>query len=379
MKDVLIDDNLLEDIRTSINTSKWHDNKVDRIVDFGYTHEYLLSKRNVDDIIKEFYIKSLKEIYSTGEWQELKDLDKQNKSFITNQCSFLIEGALHNRVNLYLKIGSLLELKDEHNLKDEFNYLSDLQPYFKRYAGDFKAGYNQFLNVVVKPYLLFDNSKEEAAHIIFRYITNNESNDPATTLMKEFKINFDGGDNKIDYDMSEGLNEGYIYRAWSIIFSQNELFAPLFKRYLNGDKILDTNKKELNKDEILKMECNLIPSIKLQYVYDFFSILLKPYKNSKPYLSEQKLLTFIESTFVNEVPVPQYFDIPLNKIYIRSVFYKFQINCSDLERNQKKIKKKYYDIMNEGFKGFSDSDRHHWTRTKENKALKGKPKGNYLV
>ncbi len=233
MKDILINDNLLEVIRTSINTSKWHDNNAERIVDFGYTHEYLLSKRNVDDIIKEFYIKSLKEIYSNDEWQELKNLDKQNKSFITNQCSFLIEGALHNRVNFYLKIGAFLELKDKHSLNDNLKYISDLKPYFKRYAGDFKRGYNQFLNVIVKPYSLFDSDKEEAAEIIFRYITNDQLNDPVTTLMKEFKINFENGDYEIDYDFSEGLIEGYIYRAWTIIFSQNELFLPLFKKYLN--------------------------------------------------------------------------------------------------------------------------------------------------
>ncbi len=379
MNDILINDNLLEEIRTCINTYKWHDNEVDRIVDFGYTHEYLLSKRNVDDIIKEFYIKSLKEIYSTDEWQELKNLDKQNKSFITNHCTFLIEGALHNRVNLYVKIGSLLEIKSQHDLNDDLKYLSDLKPYFKEYASNFKSGYNQFLNVIVKPFSLFDNNKEEAAEIIFRYITNNQLNDPLTTSIKESKIRFENGVYDIDYDVSDGIGEGYIYRAWTIILSQNELFLPLFKKHLNGGKITNSRSTELKKEDLLKMQNHLIPKVSLEYVYEFFSILSKPNEKDEIYLSKHKLLIFIESTFVNLEPIKQSFDIPPIKIYVKTIFKRFQDNCSDLDYNQKKSKEKYYNIMYEGFKGFSNSDRRHWARIDEQIVVKEKPKGKYLL
>ncbi|WP_146035210.1 hypothetical protein [Formosa algae] len=261
MKDTLINDYLLEEIRTTRTTSKWQDENCEQIVEFGYTHEYLLANRSVDDIIIDFYIKSIKDIYTTDEWQDFENSEKKNKNYITNSCSFLIEGAFHNRVNLWVKMGTLLELRNELNLNNKYKHLSDLKPYFKNYASDFKSGYNQFLNVVVKPYLLFDYSKEEAAHIIFRYITNDQSNAPVVTLIKGFEISLKNGKYDLNYEFKDGLNEGYLYKAWSLIFSQNELFLPLFQKYIADGEMKKSIKHKITIDQIA-----------LKYVYEGVSI-----------------------------------------------------------------------------------------------------------
>lgn len=382
MRDTLINDELLEDIRISRDMSKWNDSNYQRIVEFGYTHEYLLAYRKVDDIILEFYLKSIKDMFTSNEWKELKKLEKEDANHIISNCSYLIEGALHNKSNLYIKIGTLLELKDQHNLHNKYEYLSDLKSYFSNYARDFESGYNQFLNVIVKPFLLLENDREHASQIIFRFLTNNQSNDPVTSLAMGFKMRFEKESYELEYELSDGLNEGYLYKAWSIVFSQNDLFLPLFKKYLNPQIINDPNKTELKKEEVLKMQNNLIPRLSLEYVYDFFSILIEPNKRGTFYLDHQKLLIFIESTFVHRKPIQQSFNVSLSKDKkdIRSVFKKFLDNCSELESHEKNLKRKYFKILDESFTEFNDKySFDKWAETNNVIPTIPKPKGNYLV
>lgn len=383
MKETFINNTLIEAIRTYKTTFTWTGEGVEDIVFGGLTHQHLLRTNIIDKTIIDCYASYTIELLTPVEIPNVP-ADYHSKIFSKALAPFpfVILGAYHSRFNLYWKLKSLMSLDNriELNGNKNLNNFFDLKPYFSEYAVGFKDGHNDFEDDKISPYLLkFETHDREAYAIkVLEFLTNDFSEAPRTTSKKGFVLLSDKK-REIVHAYQDGLLEGYIYRAWNIIFSNNALFAPFFKEYSISKNFIKKVKPELKKEDILKMQNNLIPEVSLEYVYDFFSILIKPNKNEKPYLSEQKLLTFIESTFVNEDPVPQSFDIPLNKIYIRSVFYKFQINCSDLERNQKKIKKKYYDIMNDGFKGFSDSDRHHWTRTKENKALKGKPKGNYLV
>ena len=375
MKDILINNNLLEEIRISRNTRKWEYAKVDRIVGIGYTHEYLLANRKVDDVIKVSYIKSIKEIYKAEEWEKFTDVEKNDR---TKNCSLLIKGALHNRINLWVKIGTLLDYKEEQNLNNKYNYFSDLKPYFKDYASDFERGYNQFLNVIVKPHLLFDNSKEEASLIIFKFITNAQSNELVLSSYKGLEFSCKNGEHEIEYNVLDGLHEGYLYKAWAIIFNDSELFLPLFQNYLNGSDKVEMESKELKKDDILKMQNNLIPRVSLQYVYDFFSVLIEPNKKGTFYLNEQKLLIFIESTFINEDPTLQSFNVSFSKDKkdVKSVFRRFYENCFDLEYDKKNLSRKYFDIMNKAFRGFSvDKDLSKWHETNSVIPTKNKPKG----
>ena len=375
MKDILINNNLLEEIRISRNTRKWEYAKVDRIVGIGYTHEYLLANRKVDDVIKVSYIKSIKEIYKAEEWEKFTDVEKNDR---TKNCSLLIKGALHNRINLWVKIGTLLDYKEEQNLNNKFNYFSDLKPYFKGYASDFERGYNQFFKVIVKPHLLFDNSKEEVSLIVFKFITNAQSNELVLSSYKGLEFSCKNGEHEIEYNVLDGLHEGYLYKAWAIIFNDSELFLPLFQNYLNGSDKVEMESKELKKDDILKMQNNLIPRVSLQYVYDFFSVLIEPNKKGTFYLNEQKLLIFIESTFINRDPTLQSFNVSFSKDKkdVKSVFRRFYENCFDLEYDKKNLSRKYFDIMNKAFRGFSvDKDLSKWHETNSVIPTKNKPKG----
>lgn len=122
---------------------------------------------------------------------------------------------------------------------------------------------------------------------------------------------------------------------------------------------LNESKPKINRDYLFKLSNNLIPKVTIEQVYDFFKVLiLTTNANDEFYLTEEKLLIFIESTFVKLRPIKQSFNMRFSrdKINVRSVFQFFLIECSKFENNNKNLKKKYFDIMNNGFKGFNQTD-----------------------
>ena len=129
---------------------------------------------------------------------------------------------------------------------------------------------------------------------------------------------------------------------------------------------LKESKPKIDQEALFKNNNNLIPKVSIQKVYSFFKILTQTTNaNDEFYLTEKKLLIFIESTFVNLRPIRQSFDVRFSrdKINVRSVFQFFLIECSKYEINNKNLKRKYFDIMNNGFEGFNqiDFDKFHKT------------------
>ncbi|WP_282113037.1 hypothetical protein [Maribacter stanieri] len=122
---------------------------------------------------------------------------------------------------------------------------------------------------------------------------------------------------------------------------------------------LKESKRKIDREALFKSNNNLIPKVSIEQVYYFFKVLtLTTNANDEFYLTEEKLLIFIESTFVKLRPIKQEFNTRLSrdKINVRSVFQFFLIECSKFENNNKNLKKKYFDIMNNGFEGFNKTD-----------------------
>lgn len=130
----------------------------------------------------------------------------------------------------------------------------------------------------------------------------------------------------------------------------------------NNIIINDPIKSPIDKLELFKKTNKLIPSVSVEQVYNFFQILTRTTNREGIfYLSQDKLLIFVKSTFTEETdqePIQQSFDVVFSrdKIDVRSVFKKFLDQCSLYEKNQKNLKRKYFDIMNKSFKNFNEID-----------------------
>lgn len=387
MKGILINEEFLETIRTYRSFHTFESEETHNVVPPILRHENLLNLRSIDKIIIKRYIEDNKRFMTKEEWLKLpKDLDYNIYRTAISPFPYLISGAYHSRINLYIKLNALLHPYEKLSLKGNSNLknLSDLKSYFSEYAQGFFQGFNEFEDNFIKPLLinLGIPDKQGYATEVFKFITKDLSKETMTTSGRGFTTTYIGdGIFKINNGHPDGVYEGYIYRAWSIIFSQNELFLPIFKKYLNGDNTIQLNKADLVRDDILQMDNNLIPNVKIKYVYDFFKILKSPNKKGSRYLSEQKLLIFIKSTFIDKKPIKQAFDVVLyrDKKDITSVFRRFQDNCCDFDHNQKNIKTRYTNIMFNGFKGFNhEADFKNWHETNTNLTTIPRPDGNYL-
>ncbi len=132
----------------------------------------------------------------------------------------------------------------------------------------------------------------------------------------------------------------------------------------------DNKKREkeeiFSKDNIDKFENNLIPQIRLIDVFKYFEILLNTKnKENINYLNEDKLLTFIKSTFVDKKPILQTFNCTLDaKKDIRSLFYRFYEQATLYDYKTKNKKQKYFNILFQAFKGFEiKKDFNEWHKT----------------
>jgi hypothetical protein len=342
----------------------------DEIVPKKLGHNDLLITHSIDKSILKYYgLGVFGDDYFLEKPENLNILDSydiyDNK---VDPFPFKIFGAYYNRGAFCEGISDVLNHKGKTNVDGnyELNSLSELKPCFELYAKGFKVGYEDFEDKFVSPYLFKNSDKEDYLIKVFEYVTSGG----------DFRLNWTQrisfisaiSDYKIKVGALEaGKYEGRFYRAWSIIFSQHILFAPLFKEYVSKGENYEESDVVMKKVDLFEKRNNLIPDVSISQVYDFFSVLVKkPNRKGVFYLSEEKLLIFIKSTFVDNDPIQQSFDIAFSrdKKDVRSIFRKFQDYCYHYEYNKTNVNTKYFGIMNKAFKGFSEkSDFNKWHET----------------
>jgi hypothetical protein len=148
-----------------------------------------------------------------------------------------------------------------------------------------------------------------------------------------------------------------------LLSKANEFIAKypnLFKDFHNCDTQSNNNQVEskLDKKSILEEQNLLIPKLSIAEVFNHFEILTKTTnRNNEFYLTHKQLLIFIKSTFIDLKPIKQDFNCKgFQKKKVREVFYNFYFANKNKERNQTRIKRKYFDIMNNAFNGFNNND-----------------------
>jgi hypothetical protein len=235
-----IEKKLIDSIRLSYSVQFLYFDVCPNIVPELYEHFSLMNKSSIDVNILRFYYSGTKSVMSDSEIEKYAKSGLSSKQeFCLHPYSLNICGAYYSRNFLFSKL-SILEsnLNESHAFKmndRKVENMNDLEPYFYEYAKGFHCGFNEFENECVIPFLTPYASSSNTEYIdkVYQYITN--SNFLNTTWLRNSTSFVTNGENDIIDAESEGREQGFMYRAWSIIFSHGNLFKPLFDKYYEAD------------------------------------------------------------------------------------------------------------------------------------------------
>lgn len=229
-----INKGFIDYLRLNFGTINWIFDKTEQseIVPKELTHGYLLSNFNIDDSIYKYYHLPTSNLLSDSEFQKMKDTGfVGNKETALRPYSNIIYGAYYSRSDLVWKLTGASHMQMFIDGK-EIKYFADLIPYFKEYAKGFQDGFNEFDNKQINPFLTPFPEKQDYVNKVFEYITKN-------LFFKHGWANLTTGFTTNQHEeivaaFEDGQQQGYFYRAWSTVFSNNNLFAPLFQEYFKA-------------------------------------------------------------------------------------------------------------------------------------------------
>jgi len=242
-------------------------NNEDEFLPKELTHSYLLNKTNIDKNILDFYYSKNQMFQNEISDSEFKSMQEHGylgtKKTLFSPYSIKIHGAYHIRADFYAKICSI---KSDYFIykiggKDIKN-LNDLEPYFKDYSAGFKKGFFEFEENKIKPFLPLYSDKQDFVNLNFEFINGFFLGDNSSWFSVQgfcSKCSKDSSDNEITDAYEDGLKNGYKYRAWSYVFSNNKLFAPLFVENIQPQpesdfdtSDFDTSDKYIFNEDVLK-------------------------------------------------------------------------------------------------------------------------------
>ena len=235
-----IDDKFLNKLRLFYGVMNWvFENEEIEIVPEDFTHDNLIINNPIGENILKYYYLPTSRFFSEDEYQNMV-----NKGYVGQKDTtlapypFKIYGAYFGRIDLYTKL-SLVSFKIDKPLlngNNDLQYFEDFKPYFRDYANGFKDGYDNFENKCISPFLPMFADKQDYINKVHEYLTkrivfqhdwlNNHSG-----FVQEHAIQPKVG--IIINAFEDGQKQGYFYRAWTIVFSNSQLFEPLFAETLN--------------------------------------------------------------------------------------------------------------------------------------------------
>lgn len=271
-----IDKSFLKNIRLSVPMLNFSNIQIDNdiIVPQKLTHTYLKGNFKINESILKHYFAQTQYLISESEYKELFNIGLMCKKWkVLEPYSILIGNAYYSRTDLLAKLSHINS--DNYNLICEgkkVEYLTDLTPYFKEYSNGFKHGFNDFDKECIEPFLVMFPNKKDYLNKVFEFITKEI---PFThgwaTYEVGFTTNYNIDTNKhvLTGGFENGKKQGYFYKAWSIIFSNHNLFTPLFKEFKSTRTTQETlPPKEsdiLSKLITHQNSIEIVEKIKIQY------------------------------------------------------------------------------------------------------------------
>lgn len=243
-----INTGFLEEIRLMYSTCTYQiDDNDYLIVPKDETHDFILNNFPVNESILKFYYAQTDSLFSEADYKKMTESGYFGRKEQTlKPYPIVIYGAFFNRLDFYTKILSLSWQKVEERPtlnNNKIEHFEDLFPYFKEYANGFKNGYEGFEEKFINKYLPLFPDKNDFTNKVFEHVTkkiifqhdwlNTHSGFTTETIADGKKISDTG---RIVNAFEDGQTQGYFYKAWKIIFSNNNLFAPLFESYYQNLK-----------------------------------------------------------------------------------------------------------------------------------------------
>lgn len=278
-----INEELIEKIRLQYSTSKLLfgcDKDNIEIVPEIQTHDYLKNHFPIDDTILKYYYAPTRLFIND------KDFEKMTKNgFIGNidrtlkPYSIDIFGAFHFRNKFHTQLSFVLFDKKYFINNKEIKFLSDLVPYFIDYSDGFKNGFNDFEKNCITPFLNEYSDKSDFTFKIFEYVTKHIAFQHSwLNNGGSFHVNpRENNEKHITKAFEDGREQGYFYKAWSIILGNNKVYSNYFKEYYSKDtKFSETEIKETK--TITKTKLRKFPAKyhALAYILELLAVNEKP-------------------------------------------------------------------------------------------------------
>lgn len=239
-----IDKGFIDYVRLNLNITNWvfDQSEEKEIVPNELTHGYLIDNFDIDTDLYKFYLLPMQRLLSDNEFQDLVDTGYCGKKETTlRPYTNIIYGAYYNSSDLNCKLNALLYRSGKYTSEGKkIKYFNDLIPYFKEYARGFENGFNEFDSSQIKPYLTMLADKQDYVTKVFEFTTKQVSFTHSwANLASGFKGKVQNSFKRnqiieIVDAFEDGQKQGYFYKAWSVIFSNNSVFAPLFQQYFKS-------------------------------------------------------------------------------------------------------------------------------------------------
>src|SRR5690606_4991398 len=308
----------------------------------------LMNNNDIEESVKNFFY------YSDDSFsKELQDYFFKKYPFYKDKninilpFSLRLFGAFFNRSYIF---SLLMNCSDGVNGKrliiddKEINSFSELAPYLLNYAKGFKYGYENFINEYVCQNLIIDD-KIEKNKKIFDFITNKNIFNQITCYNNHKKFY----DNILVLENAEieGKFFGFVYKAWSLIFSNFKNYKNLFNDYLqpsnerilnqkinNGIDIIDVLIIQL--DAIIKLFKKDIDANETKFIYYIQEkdVTFLDDKLLKQYLARTKIENFIflknildKVNLIIRYYKTDFETIPIKEFEFEQIFQTNRINC----------------------------------------------------
>lgn len=331
---------LIDEIRTCTGIFNYTFGEVEEyeIVPENKTHDYLLTNFKISESVIKYYFLPTSELLTDEEFNRITKWGYYgNKETLLMPYPLIIMGAYHSRTDLIRKLSEIAFLGLGHKINGkEVKFFYELEPYFKEYSEGFKQGFNNFENNEINQYLTPFADKTDFANKVFEYLTNkmpfvhnwmnHETGFTLSLVRNRIK------ESEIIKGFEKGLQQGYFYKAWYFIFSNNELFAPLFDSLTNVSEIAEPDEPEIQNESLKQNVLRQIISDKF-----YFTLTNDPRKH-KQILSKEdfdNLVDWVFSFFQSDYRLPE-INEPIKQVNTDkgNIIYTFKSLFNDLSPSQ---------------------------------------------